>query len=296
MTPADPHLIRTRRQAILLVLAAAGVFALAAASVKALDGSIPLAQVVLFRNLFALPILLLLLPRAGGIAALRPRKPWLHLSRTVGGMMGMVGAFAGYTWLPLATATVLGFTMPLFLIALSVLLLGERVGWRRWTAVVVGFCGVVLVARPGGGEPLPLMPVLLVLMSGFGWAIAMMSIRKLGEAGEHGVTIVMWFAINCSVLSLVATIPVWVTPDLRQWALLLAIGVVSAVAQLFMTEAYRRGETTLLAPFEYSGLLWTMALGALIWGEWPGGLDLLGFAVLVGAGLFIWWRETRVAR
>ncbi|QYU67227.1 DMT family transporter [Leptolyngbya sp. 15MV] len=219
-----------------------------------------------------------------------------NVLRTLAGFGGMFTAFYGYATLPLAEVTALGFTMPLFLIALSVLLLGERVGWRRWTAVVVGFCGVVLVARPGGGEPLPLMPVLLVLMSGFGWAIAMMSIRKLGEAGEHGVTIVMWFAINCSVLSLVATIPVWVTPDPRQWALLLAIGAVSAVAQLFMTEAYRRGETTLLAPFEYSGLLWTMALGALIWGEWPGGLDLLGFAVLVGAGLFIWWRETRVAR
>ena len=91
-------------------------------------------------------------------------------------------------------------------------------------------------------------------------------------------------------------IPVWVDPTPRQWALLLAIGLVSAVAQLLMTEGYRRGETTLLAPFEYAALIWTMLLGALIWGEWPGLLDLLGFAVLVGAGLFIWWRETRLAK
>ena len=133
-----------------------------------------------------------------------------------------------------------------------------------------------------------------LLLGGLGWALAMMSIRRLGDAGESGVSIVIWFAIGSATVSGLATIPVWVTPDPRQWALLVAIGAVSAVAQLLMTEAYRRGETTLLAPFEYSGLLWTMALGAAFWGEWPGPLDLAGFAVLVGAGLFIWWRETRL--
>jgi drug/metabolite transporter (DMT)-like permease len=123
-----------------------------------------------------------------------------------------------------------------------------------------------------------------------------MTIRRMGQAGENGVTIVLWFAIGSSLISGVAAIPTWVEPDARQWALLLAIGLVSAVAQLMMTAAYRRGETTLLAPFEYVALVWTMLLGLLIWGEWPGVLDLLGFAVLVGAGLFIWWRETRLAQ
>ena len=250
---------------------------------------------MLARNLFALPVLLLLVIRAGDWALLRPRTPGWHALRTVCGMMGMVGAFAGYTWLPLATATVLGFTMPLFLTALSVLLFGERVGWRRWTAVGVGFLGVVLVARPWMQDAaLPIVPVLLGLLSGLGWALAMMTIRRMGDAGEAGVTIVIWFAIGSSLLSGIATIPVWVTPDAWQWTLLVGIGLVSAVAQLLMTEAYRRGETTLLAPFEYTGLIWTMLLGAAIWGELPGLLDIAGFAVLVGAGLFIWWRETRL--
>jgi drug/metabolite transporter (DMT)-like permease len=87
-----------------------------------------------------------------------------------------------------------------------------------------------------------------------------------------------------------------VEPTPPQWLLLAGIGVVSAVAQLLMTEAYRRGDTTLLAPFEYSALLWTMLLGVAFWGEWPGLLDLAGFAILVGAGLFIWWREVTLAR
>jgi drug/metabolite transporter (DMT)-like permease len=285
----------SRKRAILLVLGASATFTLAAAAVKGLGGSLPMAQLILFRNLFALPLLFLMLMRAGGFALLRPRFPQMHLLRIAFGMMGMVGAFMGYTHLPLATATVLGFTMPLFLTALSVMFLGERVGWRRWSAVVVGFAGVLLVARPGAAaEALPLGPVLFVLMGALGWALAMMSIRRLGEAGEHGVTIVIWFALGSALLAGLATIPVWVTPTPREWLLLGAIGVVSAVAQLLMTEGYRRGETTLLAPFEYAGLLWTMLLGAAIWGEWPGLLDLGGFAVLVGAGLFIWWRETRL--
>ncbi len=296
MTPPDSTLARARRKAILMTVSAAGVFTISAASVKLLAGEVPLAQLVLFRNLFALPILLLLLPGAGGWAVMRPKRPSMHLLRVTGGMAGMFGAFAGYTWLPIATASVLGFTMPLFLTALSVVFLGEKVGWRRWTAVVVGFVGVVLVARPGVGEALPIGPVLAVLVGGLGWAVAMISIRKMGEAGEHGVAIVLWFTIWSAVLSGLLTIPVWETPTAWQWFLLLVIGVVSAAAQLLMTEAYRRGEPTLLAPFEYSALLWTMLLGAAVWGEWPGPVALLGFAVLVGAGLFIWWREVTLAK
>ena len=293
--PDDAGIHRARERAILLVLASSGTFTLAAAAVKALDGAIPMAQLILFRNLFALPLLLVMLMRAGGLALLRPRAPWGHVQRTISGMCGMIGAFAGYTYLPLATATVLGFTMPLFLTALSVLFLGERVGWRRWSAVAVGFLGVLLVARPGvDAAALPLWPVLLVLFGALGWAVSMVSIRQMGAAGEHGVTIVMWFALGSVLLAGVATVPVWADPTPREWLLLAAIGAVSAVAQLLMTAAYRSGDTTLLAPFEYSGLIWTMLLGAVIWSEVPRALDLLGFAVLVGAGLFIWWRETRL--
>jgi drug/metabolite transporter (DMT)-like permease len=287
---------RARQSAILLVLGSSATFTLAAAAVKALAGELPIAQLVLFRNLFALPVLVVMLMRAGGLQLLRPRQPWWHVARICCGLVGMFGAFIGYTYLPLATATVLGFTMPLFLTALSVVLLGEKVGWRRWSAVGVGFLGVALVARPGLGDAtLPAWAVAAVLVGSLAWALAMMSIRRMGQAGEHGVTIVLWFAIGSAVVSGVASVPVWVTPDARQWGLLLAIGLVSAVAQLMMTEAYRRGETTLLAPFEYVALVWTMLLGVVIWGEWPGWIDLAGFAVLVGAGLFIWWRETRVA-
>ena len=283
---------RARRRAVLMVLGAAATFTLAAAFVKALRGEIPLAQVIFCRNLFAIPALLPLLWRAGGLAALRTRNPGMHAVRIAAGLIGMAGAFYGYAVLPLATVTALGFTMPLFLTLLSVPLLGERVGARRGAAVLLGFCGVLLMTQPGsGGSGGSLGGTALVLLGALGWAVAMITIRRMGDAGEAGVTIVLWFAIASALVAGLASLPAWVAPDAGQWALLVGIGLVSALAQVMMTEAYRRGEATLLAPFEYSAILWTTLLGAVVWAELPDGWDFAGMAVLVGSGLYIWRRE-----
>jgi drug/metabolite transporter (DMT)-like permease len=266
--------------------------------VKALEGAVPLAQVVLFRSVFALPVLLLLLRGAGGWQALRTRRPLDHAWRTLFGLAGMLGAFHGITHLPLATVTALGFTMPLFLTVLAVPLLGERVGLRRGSAVVVGFLGVLAMLLPGTVSPdaaapdaAAFWPSLAVLGGAVGWALAMITIRRMGEAGESGVSITIWFALGCSLVAGLASLPGWLWPTPRQWALLLAIGTISAFAQLLMTEAYRAAEPTVVAPFEYSGILWTTLLGAFLWAEMPGRWDALGIAVLVGSGLYIWHRE-----
>lgn len=298
-TPTDTReataaLRRARRRAVLLIVAAAAVFSVAAVFVKLLGGAIPLAQVVFCRNLFALPVLLPLLMREGGLRALRTTRPGLHALRIAGGLGGMFGAFYGYAHLPLATVTALGFTMPLFLTLLAIPFLGERVGPRRGTAVVVGFLGVLLMTGPAGGGRADLPAMLLVLLSAAGWAVAMISIRRMGAAGERNVTIVLWFTLASAAISAVLAAPVWVWPDAAQWALLIGIGAVSALAQMMMTEGYRRGEPTLLAPFEYSAILWTTAMGALVWAELPDGWDLAGIAVLVGSGLYIWRREVQL--
>ena len=290
--PAPPAALgRARRRAVLLVLGAAAVFSVAGAFVKALDGAIPLAQVVFCRNLFCLPVLLPLLWRSGGLRALRTSHPWMHAWRTAAGLMGMCGAFYGYAHLPLATVTALGFTMPLFLTLLSVPLLRERVGPRRGAAVLAGFGGVLLMANPAGMPEGQALAVGLALLGALGWALAMISIRRLGDAGERGVSIVLWFAISAAAVSGVACAPGWVAPTAGQWVLLAGTGLVSAAAQVMMTEGYRRGEATLLAPFEYSAILWTTLTGALVWAELPDGWDLAGMAVLVASGLYIWRRE-----
>lgn len=295
MTPDPTLMIRAaRRRAILAILAAALLFAVAAGFVKTLDGAIPLAQLVLFRSLFALPVLLPMLPAAGGWRVLRTRYPMGHAIRTFWGLLGMLTAFYGYTALPLASVTALGFTMPLFLTLLAVPLLGERVGWRRGLAVAVGFMGVLFMVRPGDTAAADLWPSLIVLFGAFAWAMAMISIRRLGEKGEPGVAIVLWFAIGGGVVSLLASLPVWVWPSPVQWGLLLGVGIASAFAQLLMTEAYRKGEPTLVAPFEYSGIVWTTLLGALVWAEAPDGWDAVGILILVGSGLYIWRREVQL--
>jgi drug/metabolite transporter (DMT)-like permease len=291
-SPDPAAAARARHRGILLVLLATAVFSLSAAFAKTIGSRIPVAEVILFRNLFALPALLPMVLTAGGWAALATRNPMSHAARTLFGMIGMIGAFYGYVHLPLATVTALGFTMPLFLTVLSVPLLGERVGWRRGLAVLVGFAGVLLMVRPGGealgGEGLA---VLLCLLGSVGWALAMITIRRMGEAGESSVAIVFWFTLGSSLLAGIATVPVWVWPTALEWMLLAGIGLVSALAQVLMTSAYRSGETTLLAPFEYAAILWTTALGAVVWAELPDGWDFAGIAVLVGAGLYIWRRE-----
>ena len=276
------------RRAILLVMGAAMLFACAAACVKALQGGIPLAQVVLARSVFALPVMLPLVWRAGGWQALRTSNPMGHAGRILWGLIGMAGAFHGYATLPLASVTALGFTMPLFLTLLAVPLLGESIDRRRLGAVLVGFLGVLVMLRPSGGGPGQWPEYAAVLVAALAWALAMISIRRMGEAGESGVAIVAWFAIGCSVVSAVFALPVWVWPGAGQWALLAGVGLISVVAQLLMTEAYRRGDTTLVAPFEYSGIVWTTLLGMLVWAEAPDGYDALGIAILVGCGLYIW--------
>lgn len=283
-----------RRRAILAILGAAILFAGAAACVKALNGEVPLAQIVLFRSLFAFPVLLPLLRQAGGWAALRSDNPAGHVWRMVFGLIGMAGAFYGYATMPLAAVTALGFTMPLFLTLLAVPLLGEHVGWRRGLAVLVGFGGVLLMVRPWGAGDMPLVPSLAVLVASLSWALAMITIRRMGEAGESGVSIVLWFAIGSSAVAAIASLPGWAWPTATQWALLLGIGMVSALAQLLMTEAYRAGEPTLVAPFEYSGIVWTTLLGALVWAEAPDLWDGAGILILVASGLYIWHREMQL--
>lgn len=281
------------RRAILAVLLAALLFAVMGAGVKALGGEVPLAQVVLFRSLFALPVLLPLVRRAGGWRALAVREPRWHAARLAFGLVGMAAAFHGYAHLPLANVAALGFTMPLFLALLAVPLLGEAPRRARVLAALVGFGGVVLMVRPEGGGALG--PSLVVLGGALAWALAMITIRRMGARGESNLAIVAWFSAGSALLCLLWALPGWVWPTPRQWALLVGIGALAGAAQMLMTEAYRRAEPTVVAPFEYSGIVWTTLLGALIWAEAPDGWDAAGIALLVAAGLALWRLEARGA-
>ena len=285
----------TRKRAILCVMAASALYTLSSALVKALAADYPAVEMMFFRSLVVAAIMLPIQLRTVGWRALRPKQPMSHVWRLAFGFTGMLTAYYGYGHLPLATNTALGFCMPLFLTILSVPLLGERVGWQRIVAVAAGLGGVLLMVQPwaAGADALPAMPVAIVMAGVVTWALAMISIRRMGEQGESNVAIVLWFGVGSTVLAAALCLPVWVTPSWLGLAGLLTIGVVTLIAQLLMTEAYRIGETTLVAPFEYGAIIYATLLGALIWQEFPNAWNLTGIAVIITAGLMVWHQEVR---
>ena len=285
-----------RRHAILCVLTASALYAVTSALIKTMAASFPIAEVVFIRSFVAVVVTMPLLWRHGGLAALRTRRPWLNVARVATGFSSMATSYYGYATLPLAINTALGFIMPLMLTALSVPMLGAHVGWRRWLAVSVGFAGVLVVVRPWrhSAGALPLFPVAIVLFSVVTWALSMISIRQMGASGESNLTITLWFSIGCAVLGAGFAVPVWQTPDLLGLCGMMAIGVVSGLAQLAMTEGYRSAEPAVVSPFEYGAILYTTALGMAFWGEIPDVWNIVGIVIIIGSGLYVWHRETRV--
>lgn len=279
-----------QRRAILCVCGASALFVIVGALVKAVAPVVPIMEIVLFRSLVGTLVMLPLLRGHGGLASLRTSRPWGHAGRTAAGFVGMFGTYYGYAHLPLATVTALGFAMPLFLSLLSVPLLGERVGLTRAGAIVAGLVGVLVMVRPWqeNASAFPMGPVMVVIAGVVAWALAMISIRRMGIFGERNVTIVLWYSLGSAVLSAMFTAPIWVMPDLPILAGLLGVGLISAMGQLLLTEGYRSGETTLVAPFEYGAIVYTTVIGLVIWGEVPDVWSLVGILILVCAGLVVW--------
>jgi drug/metabolite transporter (DMT)-like permease len=293
---------QARRRAILFVLGSSASFAAASGLVKVAAPEIPTVELMLFRSFVAFLCLIPLIVRGGGWSVLHTRRPLSHAMRSAAGLGGMFGTFYGLAHLPIAAVTALGFAMPIVLAMLSVPMLQERLTPARMVSIVAGLLGVLLVVRPwrapetaltdsAGG--LPLFETGVVLAGVAAWALAMASIRRMGQSGERNVTIVVLFSLCCTLATLVLTVPVWVTPRLALWPVLIGIGAISAGAQLLMTEGYRSGEASMLAPFEYSAIFYTVLLGWTVWGEVPGAWEAAGMAVLVISGLFTWWREGR---
>ena len=211
-----------RRHAILYVLAASATFTLGSALVKALTVDFPVLEIVMFRSIVGFVAMLPMIVRGGGLSALKTRRPVGHVMRTVYGFIGTVTSVYGFGVLPLVTVTALGFAMPLFLTIVSVPLLGERVGPRRATAVLVGLVGVMVMLRPWhvDADSMPLGAVAIVLAGVFTWSLSMINIRQMGDAGERNVTIVAWYSLGTAALAAFGCITDWVTPipgSLPRW-------------------------------------------------------------------------------
>ena len=200
----------------------------------------------------------------------------------------MFGFFYGLARMPLIDALTLGFTAPLMMTALSVPMLGEHVGWRRWVAVFVGFGGVLMILRPGGGELS--LAAIAVLFAAFCYACLAITARKLASTESTFALSVYVTAGPMIISGLLSLDGTWRTPDTSGWLLFVLAGSCSVIAWIGIVGGYRRAPTALLAPFEYTALIGGAIAGYLIWDEIPDRWVLAGALVIIGSGLFVVYR------
>lgn len=291
--PAGPH-IPAQRAALgitLRVLAMACMACLSALVKWCGERGVPVFEIIFFRNAFAFVPLGLYIWRTTGFEVLRTNRPFGHMIRSVVGLAGMVCGFSAVQHLPLTEATALQFASPLFMTALAALILAEPVGWRRWGAVIVGFVGVLIMARPEPGH-MNVAGVTLGVLSALGAAGAMVAIRQIADT-ERGPTIVFYFTLGGTALGLAGSLFGWVIPDLPTLGLLILAGLIGGVGQLLLTEALRAAPVGLVAPFDYTQLVWATLLGLVIWGELPHPATIVGAIVVAASGVYILHRELK---
>jgi drug/metabolite transporter (DMT)-like permease len=265
-------------------------------------GRVPVGEIAFFRSFFAgLTIMVFLSFGGSALAGFATRHPWSHVARGLVGVIGMGLGFFALTRLPLPEAVALGYGQPLFVLIFSVIFLGETIRIHRWSAVVVGLIGVVIVSwpklsllqSPGGLDNDELLGVLAALTAAATAAIAILLVRRLVQV-ERTATIVLWFSMTASVVALF-TIPfgwAWLTP--MQAAFLVGSGVCGGLGQILMTQAYRHAEASTVAPFEYTSMVLAILVGYFVFSEVPTPHTLIGGAIVIAAGIFIVWRERQL--
>jgi len=254
----------------------------------------PILEIVAIRNALVLLMILPSLGRAGGVRALATRRGGAHAVRALLSIGALLTFFGALRELPLATSIAISFASPLFMTVASVLLLGERVGWHRWLAVVAGFAGVVVIAWPGAAGMIS-WPAALMLLSSLFFALSMITVRWLARTETD---IAMLFYQNAGMmLAGVGGLPfVWQMPTPTDLGVIAAMAVTLVVGQVFMIRAFRAAPVAVVAPFEYLELLWASLIGYVVWNEEPAAHVWIGAAIVVASGLYITWREARASR
>lgn len=289
---------------IALKITSALVFTVMGMLIKLVGDRFPTGEIVFFRSAFALiPLTIYLAWRHDLPGAFRTQRVSGHLLRSSIGVVAMSLNFAGIALLPLADATAIFYAAPIFVVVFAAVLLKERVRAYRWSAVIVGFCGVLLTLAPHLGHDAfgsrTSVGALTTLAAAMCAAVAMIQVRRLTETESTG-SIVLYFTLFSSLfgfsslfLGPVIGMP-WVMPSWVDLLILTGIGILGGVAQILLTQSYRFGDASLIAPFEYSSMLFAIALGYLVFGDVPARLVLIGAVVIIGAGLFVIYRERQL--
>ncbi|WP_123771189.1 DMT family transporter [Vulcaniibacterium tengchongense] len=271
------------------MLVAVAMFSLMDAGLKQLSAHYPPFQVSALRGAASLPFVLAwALATVGARPLLRIRWP-LHLLRGVLGVAMMAAFVYAVARLPLSTAYSIFFVAPLLITALSVPLLGEKVGPRRWIAIAIGLAGVLVLLRPSG-EGLISLAALAVLLAAAMYAVSAITVRVLGRT-DSVQAMTVWLLAMIAVGAGAIAWPQWVPLRGEHAWLILGVGVAGALGQYAFTEAFRLGEASAIAPLEYTALLWGVILDATLWGVLPDAITWLGAAIIVASGLYLLRRE-----
>jgi drug/metabolite transporter (DMT)-like permease len=295
------HSSMNLRRAISSKLVSVLLFAVMSALVRHLGETIPLGQMVFFGSAFAIiPVMVIYAWRGELGAALRTGRPLGHVTRGLIAVISMFLNFAALARLPLVDATAISFAAPFITVALAALVLKEPVRAYRWSAVVVGFGGVLVMLWPylgagalvAAGSTASTIGAACAVTAAFTNASATIQTRRLTNS-ETTASIVFYFSLICTVAGLASLPFAWHAPSATELTALISIGVIGGLSHIFLTESYRYAPASVVAPFDYVALLWAFFFGYMLFGEIPSRYVYAGAAIVAGSGLFVIWRERR---
>ena len=277
------------QSAILFMLAAVALFALMDAGLKLLAPHYPPLQVATLRGLSSLPFVLVWVLYTANVRSLL-RVHWpLHLLRGVLGIGMMVGFVYGLRSMPLSTAYSITFIAPMLVTAMAGPLLGETVGRQRWVAIGIGMVGMLVILRPTG-QGMATAGGLAVLIAAACYAASAITVRLLAQR-DSVQAMVQWFLVLLSLGAGSLAAPGWVPLQFSDLWIIAGVGLAGSLAQVALTEAFRRGEASLIAPLEYTALFWVVCLDLLLWGVLPDAVTWIGAGIIVASGLYLLRRE-----
>ena len=274
----------------LLQLAAMGLYATHDVVIKSLGAIYPAMQILFFASLLSFPLVSIVLMRDPQPGTLRPANPGWVILRTLCAVVAGMAGFYAFSTLPLTQVYAILFTTPLLITILSIPLLGERVGWHRWAAVIVGLTGVLIVLRPGGQEIQ--LGHMAAMAGAVASALAAVIIRRLGRA-ERPMVLMMWPMLGNFFATGAALSVAYQPMELVHLAMTGIIAGLGLMGGFLVIMAYRTGEAAIVAPMQYSQILWATGYGWFLFGEGVDPATLLGAGVIIASGIYIVWRESR---
>lgn len=282
--------VKSNLRGALMALLAFAIYATHDVFVKFLGGQYSAVQIIFFSVVFSFPLVAMMLIGDRNDGNLRPRHPWWTLVRTVSTLITGVSAFYAFSVLPLAQTYAILFAAPLLITVLAIPILGEKVGIRRGLAVAVGLAGVMIVLRPTG-TALGLGHA-AALMAAVCSSLASVIVRKIGQ-DERSVVLLL-FPMVANFLVLGAALPLVYKPmPIEHLGMIGVIAAFGFVASLFIISAYKNAEAVIVAPMQYSQMIWAIIFGFLIFNETPDRVTLIGAGVIMASGLYIVLRESR---